>query len=281
MDELEEQGNEIKNDENIKEIVEETIQHLNNPVLDLKPIVKKYLTQIQKVQVDGNRFFFSDGEARVEVRIVSDEIIRVRLAPHGVFLDDFSYAVPVVDQKVSTFSMEEHEDFYAIATNTITCKVRKSDFHVSFTENLTQMVMSEDARPMHWEENAEFGGYYVFATKKCFPEENFFGLGDKSGNMNLRGRHFQNWNTDAYSFGWEQDPLYRTIPFYTGVHQQSAYGIFFDNTFRSYFDFGKEDNDKTSFWADGGELQYYYIHGPHMMDVLKRYQTLTGTHPMP
>jgi len=28
-------------------------------------------------------------------------------------------------------------------------------------------------------------------------------------------------------------------------------------------------------------LQYYYIHGPHMMDVLKRYQTLTGTHPMP
>lgn len=87
MEDLGEQGNEIKNNENIKEIVEETIQHLNNPVLDLKPIVKKYLTQIQKVQVEGNRFYFSDGEARVEVRVVSDEIIRVRLAPHGVFLE--------------------------------------------------------------------------------------------------------------------------------------------------------------------------------------------------
>ncbi|HKG06939.1 MAG TPA: TIM-barrel domain-containing protein, partial [Pedobacter sp.] len=152
---------------------------------------------------------------------------------------------------------------------------------ISFTENQTQMVMSEDAVPMHWEENTEFGGYYVYATKKCQTEENFFGLGDKSGNMNLRGRKFQNWNTDAYSFGWDQDPLYRTIPFYIGVHQQSAYGIFFDNTFRSYFDFAKEDNTKTSFWADGGELQYYYIHGPHLMDVVKRYQTLTGTHPMP
>ncbi|MBP8067690.1 MAG: glycosyl hydrolase, partial [Pedobacter sp.] len=29
------------------------------------------------------------------------------------------------------------------------------------------------------------------------------------------------------------------------------------------------------------ELQYYYIHGPHMMDVVKRYQTLTGTHQLP
>ena len=264
-----------------KEETEELIQHLNNPVTDLKPIVKKYLSGVQKVTAQGNKFFFADGSARVEVRVVSDEIIRVRLAPHGVFLDDFSYAVPVVDQKVTTFKMEEHDDDYTISTNTITCKIRKSDFFISFVENQSQMVMSEDATPMHWEENSEYGGYYVYATKNCLPEENFFGLGDKSGNMNLRGRKFQNWNTDAYSFGWDQDPLYRTIPFYIGVHQEAAYGIFFDNTFRSYFDFGREDNTKTSFWADGGELQYYYIHGPHLMDVVKRYQTLTGTHPMP
>jgi alpha-glucosidase len=263
------------------EDTEELIQHLNNPVTDLKPIVKKYLSGVQKVTAQGNKFFFADGSANVEIRVVSDEIIRVRLAPHGVFLDDFSYAVPVVDQKVTTFKMEEHQDDYTVSTNTVTCKIRKSDFFISFVENQSQMVMSEDASAMHWEENTEYGGYYVYATKNCLPEENFFGLGDKSGNMNLRGRKFQNWNTDAYSFGWDQDPLYRTIPFYIGVHQQAAYGIFFDNTFRSHFDFGREDNTKTSFWADGGELQYYYIHGPHLMDVVKRYQTLTGTHPMP
>ncbi|RZK78713.1 MAG: DUF4968 domain-containing protein [Pedobacter sp.] len=266
---------------NKQEAVEEVVQHLNNPVTDLKPIVKQYLSTVQKVVVDGNKFYFGDESAKVEVRVVSDEIIRVRLAPHGVFLEEFSYAVPVVDQKVTTFKLEEFEDHYAVSTNTITCKVDKSNFHISFVENQSQMVMSEDAVAMHWEENVDFGGYYVYATKKCQSEENFFGLGDKSGNMNLRGRKFQNWNTDAYSFGWDQDPLYRTIPFYVGVHQQAAYSIFFDNTFRSYFDFGNQDNDKTSFWSDGGELQYYYIHGPHLMDVVKRYQTLTGTHPMP
>jgi alpha-glucosidase len=277
----EENEKELLGQENIQEIVEDTIQHLNNPVNILKPIVKRYLSAVTKVKKEGNKFYFSDGEARVEIRVVSDEIIRVRLAPHGVFLDDFSYAVPVVDQKVSTFNLAEQEDSYTISTNTISCNIRKKDFLISFIENNTHLVMSEDEAPMHWEENKDFGGYHVFATKKCMPDEDFYGLGDKSGNLNLRGRRFQNWNTDAYSFGWDQDPLYRTIPFYTGLHNKSAYGIFFDNTFRSHFDFGKEDYTKTSFWSDGGELQYYYIHGPHVMDVVKRYQSLTGTHPMP
>jgi alpha-glucosidase len=173
------------------------------------------------------------------------------------------------------------KNIYSISTNTVTCRVKKENFLISFVDNATGMVMSTDISPMHWEENVEFGGYYVYATKENLPQENFFGLGDKSGNMNLRGRKFQNWNTDAYSFGWEQDPLYRTIPFYIGIHDEAGYGIFFDNTFRSYFDFGMEDNQRTSFWADGGELQYYYIHGPHVMDVVKRYQTLTGTHQLP
>jgi alpha-glucosidase len=260
---------------------DEIIQHLNNPVTALKPIVKQYLTTVTKVKKEGNKFYFSDGNAKVEIRVVSDEIIRVRLAPHGVFLEDFSYAVPVVDQKVTTFRLEENDEFYSVSTNTVTCRINKEDFFISFVDNTTNMVMSSDISPMHWEENVEFGGYYVYATKQNLPEENFFGLGDKSGNMNLRGRKFQNWNTDAYSFGWDQDPLYRTIPFYIGIHEGASYGIFFDNTFRSYFDFGREENDKTSFWADGGELQYYYIHGPHMMDVVKRYQTLTGTHHLP
>ena len=136
---------------------EEIVQHLNNPVSGPKPIVKKYLGAVQQVHTEGNKFYFSDGDARVEIRVVSDEIIRVRLAPHGVFLDDFSYAVPVVDQKVTTFKMEEQEEHYAISTNTVTCKIRKNDFNISFIDNISQMVMSEDDSPMHWEENVDFG----------------------------------------------------------------------------------------------------------------------------
>ncbi|MDB4905122.1 MAG: alpha-glucosidase [Mucilaginibacter sp.] len=259
---------------------EEEFHHLNNPADGIKPIIKKYLGVPNRVDQIENKFCFSDGDAKVEVVVVTDEIIRVRLAPHGVFLDDFSYAVPKLEHKASVFSLTETEDEFRVSTNVVNCHIRKKDFFISFSDNHDH-ITSSDAVPMHWEENVQFGGYYVFCTKTCDKNESFFGLGDKPTELNLRGKRLQNWNTDAYSFAWNQDPLYRSIPFYISLNEGIAHGIFFDNTFKAHFDFGAEDATKTSFWADGGELQYYYIHGPHMMDVVKSYHILTGTHPMP
>jgi alpha-glucosidase len=259
---------------------EEIFQHVNNPVLGLKPIVKKYLSVPTGVEQKDNRFYFTDSEARVEVVVVTDEIIRVRMAPHGVFLEEFSYAVPKQDHKIAVFHLHDDPHEYRISTNTVNCHISKKDFFISFSDSQNH-ITSADAVQMHWEENVQFGGYYVFGTKVCHAEEAFFGLGDKPTDLNLRGKRFVNWNTDAYSFAWDQDPIYRSIPFYISLNEGIAHGIFFDNTFKAHFDFGAEDHGKTSFWADGGELQYYYIHGPNMMDVVKRYHLLTGTHPMP
>ena len=275
---------EKENKESLPEIsieqLEEGIQHVNNPIIGLMPIEKRYLKGVKEYVQNGNNFYFSDGEARVEIRVVSDEIIRVRLAPHGTFLEEFSYAVSNPEQKVSLFSFDEDEEYYSVKTNTVVCRVTKKDFLISFEDN-QGMVTNRDLMTMHWEENADFGGYYVYCTKSCPATEQFYGLGDKPTEFNLRGKRFQNWNTDTYSFAKNQDPLYRSIPFYIGLKDGVSYGIFLDNTYKTHFDFGHQEAHKTSFWADGGELQYYYIHGPHMMDVVKRYHNLTGTHPLP
>lgn len=259
---------------------EEEFHHLNNPADGIKPVVKKYLGIPTRASQTGNKFYFTDGDAKVEVVVVAEEIIRVRLAPHGVFLEDFSYGVPKLPSKNPEYTLHEDEDEFRVSTYNVNCHIRKKDFFISFSDS-NNHVTSMDATPMHWEENVQAGGYYVFCTKTCAPNESFFGLGDKPTELNLRGKRLKNWNTDAYSFQWNQDPLYRSIPFYISVNEGIAHGIFFDNTFKAQFDFGSEDRTKTSFWADGGELQYYYIHGPHMMDVVKSYHTLTGTHPMP
>lgn len=256
------------------------IQHVNNPVLDLPQIVKKYLQKVTSYMQKGNSFLFTDGSATVEVKVVSDEIIRVRLAPHSQFLEDFSYAVPNADQHVAVYAFQEDEKAYSVSTNTVTCVVNKENFHISFQDREGQII-NQDHSPMHWEENPDFGGYYVYCTKVATESESFYGLGDKPTQLNLRGKRVTNWNSDTYSFSFNQDPLYRSIPFYVGLNGGEAYGIFFDNTFKTYFDFASEVHDQTSFWSEGGELQYYYIHGPHMMDVVKRYHSITGTHYLP
>jgi alpha-glucosidase len=260
---------------------EEEFHHVNNPAADIKPVMKKYLGIPTHVEQSGNRFYFGDGDAKVEITVVNDEIIRVKLAPHGVFLDEFSYAVPKLPSKPVEHTFTESETEFTVSTKKVNCHISKKNFLISFSDVKNNTVTSVDATPMHWEENLKFGGYYVFCTKTCHTDESFFGLGDKPTEFNLRGKRLKNWNTDAYSFGWNQDPLYRSIPFYISLNNGNAHGIFFDNTFKAQFDFGGEDKTKTSFWADGGELQYYYIHGPHMMDVVKSYHLLTGTHAMP
>ena len=99
--------------------------------------------------------------------------------------------------------------------------------------------------------------------------------------LNLRGKRVQNWATDQYAFGKDQDPIYKSVPFYIGLHKKKAYGIFFDNTFRTFFDFCNERMDVTSFWAQGGEMNYYFIYGPTMPEVVISYTNLTGVPELP
>jgi alpha-glucosidase len=272
------ESNDIFSDANTEE--EDLEQTIVNALVEVSPITKQYLKAVEKCKVVGNCYYFSDDVATVEVKVVSDEIIRVKLAPHGTFLAEFSYGVETTEFRTSRIDYTEDAEYYKVSTNTVTCMINKTNFCISFADR-DELIINEDAESMHWEENADFGGYYVYSAKKLQAEENFFGLGDKATELNLKGKRFELWGTDTYGFEKNRDPLYRNIPFYIGIHHGIAYGLFYDNTFKAYFDFGAENGEKASFWADGGELQYYYIHGPHMMDVVKRYASLTGTHPMP
>ncbi len=262
------------------EIIDNEFTMSINTINVLEPISKQYLGVVTEYQNIGNSYIFNDGRASVEVKVISDAIIRVRLAPHSSFLDEFSYAIQPYDHKITRIDFSQDETFYKVSTNTVTCSIRKENFFVSFSD-FEEKVIIEDDKPMHWEENAHFGGYYVYCSKKSQPEEQYYGLGDKPTESNIKGKRFTMWGTDTYAFEKDCDPLYRNIPFYIGLNHNTSYGIFFDNSFKSYFDFAFEKPDRTSFWADGGEMNYYYIHGPHMMDVVKRYATLTGTHAMP
>lgn len=241
---------------------------------------RQYLGTIKSHRQHGNLFLFKDLNSALAVTVISPEIIRVRLAPHSSFLPDFSYAIQPYDFEESQIRFVEDDDRYEIFTQSVRMEIVKEGFRISFF-NLENLLTCADELGVHWEENHDYGGYNVFCNKKIQEGENFYGLGDKASDLNLRGRRFQFWSTDAYAYERNTDPLYRNIPFYIGLCRGNAYGIFFDNTYRSVFDFGQDQPDVLKFSADGGEMNYYYIHGPHMMDVIKRYSNLTGTHPMP
>nr|MDJ0645901.1 glycoside hydrolase family 31 protein [Flavobacteriaceae bacterium] len=172
--------------------------------------------------------------------------------------------------------IEDLNGDYVITTSKLICKISKKNLLISIYDAKDNSLINQDEAGFHWEESYEYGGNIVKMSKTINDRESYYGLGDKPEHPNLKGKRFENWVTDSYAYGKHTDPLYKAIPFYTGLHHNKAYGIFFDNSFRSFFDFGNERRNVTSFWAQGGEMNYYFFYGPKMQDVIESYTDLTG-----
>jgi alpha-glucosidase len=126
-----------------------------------------------------------------------------------------------------------------------------------------------------------WNGNEVRCWKVLEPELSFYGLGEKSGDVNRFGRFFTNWNADTPAYRNDSDPLYCNIPFFSGVREGKAFGVFFPNTYRSTFNLGAGNKRLYSFGADDGGLSYYVFLGPDMKDVLNAYTRLTGRMALP
>lgn len=226
-------------------------------------------------------YFHSDNSVILKVTVVRDSLIRFRYTTKGYFSNDFSYAIDKSHSHGYNFlEVTEEAEFYQIQTSKVKCVIQKIDMRLSILD-LNENVLLEDELGFHWEESYEFGGNIVKMSKASKDGECFYGLGDKATQMNLKGKRLENFATDQYAFQKDQEPLYKVVPFYIGLQNKQAYGIFFDNTFRTFFDFCHERRNVTSFWSEGGEMNYYFIYGPEMEDVVTSYTDLTGKPELP
>lgn len=226
-------------------------------------------------------FFYTDNSVILKVTIIRDSLIRFRFTTKGYFSNDFSYAIDKNHSQGYNFlEVSENETYYQIQTSKVQCRIQKADLRHSVFD-LDGNLILEDELGFHWEESYEYGGNIVKMSKASKDGECFYGLGDKATQLNLKGKRLENFATDQYAFQKDQEPLYKVVPFYIGLQKKQSYGIFFDNTFRTFFDFCQERRNVTSFWAEGGEMNYYFIYGPQMQEVVTTYTDLTGKPELP
>ena len=235
----------------------------------------QHLGSVQRVERLPDGVELTAGPAHVRITVFRDGVVRIRLAPQGSFPEDSSWAV-VQSPAPPTLQIADFPRELRLIAGHLVVRVQKSPLLISFLDDTGNLLLADEPSfPMASE------GTRIRVWKKLPSDEFYYGLGDKAGPMNRRNRSFTMWNTDA--FGWQEssDPLYKTIPFFIGLRKGKAYGVFFDNTYRSSFDFGKESPDYFSFGAEGGELNYYFFAGPEPKKVLKEYTALVGRSPLP
>jgi alpha-glucosidase len=219
-----------------------------------------------------------DDRLQMEVTALNEDVLRVRISARDTMAEDASWVVPT-ELRARTLTLQPSQSGGATEFHTQHLNVRIESAPLRLiVSDLSGHLISADAP----ERAAEIAGG-TFTLRKLLPEaEHYFGLGDKTGPLDRRGETFVNWNTDAYGFGESSDPIYKSIPFFVGAGGAGgSYGIFLDNTFRTWFDFGHKEPQTLAFGSSGGPIDYYLIYGPSTSQVIERYTELTGRPPLP
>ena len=117
------------------------------------------------------------------------------------------------------------------------------------------------------------------------PSEHYFGLGDKTGALNLHGRRLRCMGLDSIGYDPQHgDPLYKHWPFLITRTVDGLWtGIYYDTLAACTFDLGCEhDNYHGLFRSteiDDGDLDYYFMVGNTPAEVVSQFvQLIGGTH---
>ncbi|MFQ5771281.1 MAG: TIM-barrel domain-containing protein, partial [bacterium] len=230
------------------------------------------VTSIEKtphgVILTGN---MTDGaSAELSITFYSETIVRVRLGINRV-LDKKSLLLEAVRPVEIPFKVEESAATITIESGDIRIEMQKNSARIAFSTLEGEVLLSE-----YNEKGMELLDGEVAAYFNLHADDHFFGFGEKFGGLDKVGTTVVCYNKDAGdSYG---DDTYINIPFYMNP---KGYGIFFHTTWRTVYDLGSSSSDWFSMRADGGDLDYFFIYGPELKNVLASYTYLTGCSTMP
>lgn len=227
----------------------------------------------------------TSSRAKVIVEFVDIYTVRVRLAPSGKFEVGNSYAIdPSREHHTPAVKVTQAPGSVTI-TNAFGVRVviRRSDFGIEVIDELGQYVVRTDpAHPSGFDTATSEVQTTMLRRSEV---ETYYGFGEKAfSEMSRNGKFIVNWNTDTFSYPIGTDPIYQSIPFFTALYDGKAYGLYFNNTFRTWFDMGARSPERYSFGANGGELDYFVFIGGKQRSpktVLADYTDLTGRMPLP
>ena len=244
----------------------------------------------------------------LRIDVLASDVIRVKISRGGTFDEAPSHALTpevaargALPDQVVPFEFKLNDNEAVIVTADLRVVVGLNPFFVDVWR-IDGTAVVETARDSHGQPLAFETLNDAFAIyRKIGANDAVYGLGEKAGRQNRRGRSFTLWNTDVLNpdssgeftqgraksdprsdnTSSEFDPFYISIPFfYAQTDSTSAVmGSFVDNPYRGYYDFSGHSEYQIHF--DGGQYTEYIFAGPSIAGILGQYTELTGRAELP
>lgn len=208
-------------------------------------------------------------QGMLQVTILDDSVVRFRFVgtppqpDRGWLFDTSAFGGPTVA------SVSDTAEQLAIRTATLEIQVNGAKCALQINDLGGTSLWKETTNYSRGVDGPVIG-------RELAPNERIFGLGDKTGAADRRGRSFEFYNSDAYGYTSTTDPVYQTHPFFLSSIGGRATAGYFANSFRSRMDVGKAKPDELSISAISGEMDLFFFDGPSPREVIERYTRLVG-----
>lgn len=222
-----------------------------------------------------NGVIISADQGELAVIFYRDDIVRFVFQPLKKALLNSSPAL-VLAPKKTDIKITDEKDLLLLESSRLAVRVTKTPIRISVMDSEGRMLFQQKNKGIGFKPTGE-----VICYGMVNQNDHFYGLGEKTGYLDKRGEKMTMWNTDVYApHNPETDALYQSHPYFMVLRNGAAHGIYFDNTFKSTFDF-RSKTDVYSFGAEGGKVDFYVMAGSGPKDVLEQYTALTGRAPIP
>ncbi|HNW49763.1 MAG TPA: glycoside hydrolase family 31 protein [Prolixibacteraceae bacterium] len=221
-------------------------------------------TPVSRVQ---NGVEIHSGTLNLKVQFYSDNIVRVTKWCKEGSSEKKSLSVIQESLPALNISTEDSKTEVILKSVSLVLKINKQTGTIEYLSAQGKDILKESGDALF--KPVEFKGDKGFTVQQNFrltPDEGVYGLGQhQDGYFNYRGKEvvLVQSNTEAVN------------PFLISTQN---YGILWDNYSKTIF---KDNAQGTSIWSEmGNNMDYYFISGSTMDNVISGYRHLTGTAPM-
>ena len=216
--------------------------------------------------------------ALFDIRTYNAHVYRIRLTTKAKF-NELNYALVGQEPELTQVNKTDSKDKLILDNGPVKLVIEKIPAFRVILYNKEGQVITEDMPGAAF--GTAFMGDKVTVYRKMQEGERFIGLGEALGDLDRRGSGVTLNNTDNYRYDDVRVPMYSSIPFFIGLHHGLVYGIFYNNSFPAYFNFGISADEFSLVSFAGGDLDYFLITGNSVADIIKEYTALTGRMPLP
>ncbi|MGB5874179.1 MAG: TIM-barrel domain-containing protein, partial [Bacteroidota bacterium] len=242
-------------------------------ILCVTPTAISQLGDLTGFSVEGKAITVFADTTAVRFIFYRPDLLRVDFLPSPLTTHDSSLVVIRDTSSSVSTAVIDRDSVLEIASSALHIVCTKRPLRIRYTGKNGEEILAEAAT----------GGFQAVGSLRMVsfavqPTEHYYGTGERGTELDRRGQSFESYNKQVYGYDGAEETMNVNVPF---VVSSAGYGIYFENTYPGWFDFGFETAGVFTYTAEGGELAYYLFAAPSAAGQLQLYTWLTGRQPMP